>query len=266
MPAATDRIEFAPPRPPGLLRGLAFALLVHLFLVGALTWGVQWRRQSQDIAAEAELWSSIPQQAAPKEVAPPPPPPQPVVKEQPKPEPPQVTDAEIALEKQKKAAEAKKREEEIARKKEEAAKRKREEQKLALDKQKKQQQEEQKLAKLREENLQRMAGMAGASGSPSSTGPAMQSSGASPSWAGRIIARVRPNIVLTEDIAGNPVAQVEVRLAPDGTIIGRRLMKSSGSKTYDEAVLRALDKTEVLPRDIDGRVHSPVIIDFRPKG
>jgi len=58
---------------------------------------------------------------------------------------------------------------------------------------------------------------------------------------------------------------VEVRLAPDGTIVGKRLVKSSGVKSWDEAVLRALDKTEVLPRDVDGRVPSPVTIEFRPR-
>ena len=30
------------------------------------------------------------------------------------------------------------------------------------------------------------------------------------------------------------------------------------------AVLRAIDKTEVLPRDVDGRVPSSMTIDFRP--
>jgi colicin import membrane protein len=56
-----------------------------------------------------------------------------------------------------------------------------------------------------------------------------------------------------------------VRLAPDGTIIGRKLLKSSGSPLWDETVLRAIDKTEVLPRDTDGRVPSSMSIDFRPQ-
>jgi len=45
---------------------------------------------------------------------------------------------------------------------------------------------------------------------------------------------------------------------------GRRVVKASGNKEWDEAVLRALDRTEVLPRDTDGRVPSPMIIDFTP--
>ena len=35
-------------------------------------------------------------------------------------------------------------------------------------------------------------------------------------------------------------------------------------EAWDDAVLRAIDKTEVLPRDVDGRVPSSMTIDFRP--
>jgi len=30
-------------------------------------------------------------------------------------------------------------------------------------------------------------------------------------------------------------------------------------------VLRAIDKTEILPRDTDGRVPSPMQLEFRPR-
>ena len=93
----------------------------------------------------------------------------------------------------------------------------------------------------------------------------MRSSGPSASYAGRIMARIKPNIVLTDTIDGNPMATVEVRLAPDGTIVAKRLIKSSGVKSWDDAVLRAIERTEVLPRDIDGRVPPPFQIDFRPR-
>jgi colicin import membrane protein len=117
---------------------------------------------------------------------------------------------------------------------------------------------------MRRENMDRMK--KGATGSPSDSGTAARASGPSDSYAGRIQARVRPHIVFTDDVSGNPKAEVEVRMAPDGTIVSRKLVKSSGVKAWDEAVLRALDKTETLPRDIDGRVHTPLTIDFRPKG
>jgi len=127
------------------------------------------------------------------------------------------------------------------------------------------QQEAQKLDAMRKDNLNRMAALAGATGAPDAKGTALQSSGPSPGYAGRISARIKPNIVFTDDIAGNPVAEVEVRTAPDGTILSRKLIKSSGVKAWDEAVLKAIDKTEKLPPDTDGRVPGSLIIGFRPK-
>jgi colicin import membrane protein len=84
-------------------------------------------------------------------------------------------------------------------------------------------------------------------------------------YGGRVAARVKPNIVFGEEIVGNPIAEVEVRTSPDGTIVSQRIVKSSGVRSWDEAVLKAVIKTEVLPRDIDGRVPSSLIISFRPK-
>jgi colicin import membrane protein len=60
------------------------------------------------------------------------------------------------------------------------------------------------------------------------------------------------------------MAEVEVRTSPDGTIVGRKLLKSSGVAAWDDAVLKAIDKTEVLPRDVDGRVPANLVIGFRP--
>jgi colicin import membrane protein len=287
MHAAADRPEFEPPPQRGMVRAGALALLAHLLLVIALTYGLKWKNEAENVSAEAELWSTLPQEAAPQEVpTPPPPPPQPaIVRAPPLPEPPVQRDADIALEQEKKKRELAERkqaelEREREKRKKQEAERKREEErerKELLAKQaaeakkkdealkRKQEQDAKKLAQLREENMRRMQGMAG-TGAPSATGTAARSSGPSASWGGRVQARVRPNIVFTDDIAGNPKAEVEVRLAPDGTIVGKRIVKSSGVKAWDDAVLRALDKTEILPRDVDGRVPTPVVIEFKPKG
>jgi colicin import membrane protein len=313
--AVDDRLAFAPPKQPGLLRAFGLAVLAHVLLVLALMQGLHWKRETQ-IAVEAELWSAVPQQAAPREVPvpvappPPPPPPQPVVRAPVQPEPPIQRDADIALEKAKQKRELekqkqaelehereqrrkqveaqKKREDELARKKMEQqklaetkrkeeekqqkladAKRREDEKRKEDEKKRKQQEQDARLAKqreqLREENLKRSMAMAG-TGAPGSTGTAAHSAGPSASWGAKVQARVRPNIVFGDDIAGNPMARVEVRTSPDGTIVGKRLVRSSGVKAWDEAVLRALDKTESLPRDTDGRVPSPVEIDFKPKG
>lgn len=299
MHAAADRPEFAPPPAPGSLRAYVLAVLAHVLLVLALMHGLRWQREAQDAGVEAELWAAVPQQAAPKaEPAPPPPPPPPqqqqVVKAPPPPEPPAKRDADIAIEREKQKRELekqkqaelererleqrrkleaqKKREEELARRKQEQAKlaeakkRAEEEQERKARQQQQAVLDEKKREQQRQENLKRMQGMAGGTGAPSSEGTAARSAGPSATWAGRVVARVRPNIVFTDAISGNPKAEVEVRTSPDGTIVGMKLVRSSGVKAWDDAVLRALDKTEVLPRDVDGRVPSPVVIEFRPRG
>lgn len=109
MHATTDRLEFAPQPTPGLPRALALAVLAHLFLLAALTWGVHWKREAVTVTAEAELWSAVPQQAAPRLVEVPPEPPQPreppVAPTPPPPAPPQaqpkLPDADIAIEREK---------------------------------------------------------------------------------------------------------------------------------------------------------------------
>jgi len=117
---------------------------------------------------------------------------------------------------------------------------------------------------MRQENLQRMQGMAGASGGPNATGTALKSSGPSATYAGRLVGRIKPNITYPGDMVGNPRAEVEVRVAPDGTITSRRIVQSSGNKAWDDAVLRAIDKTEILPKDTDGRVPPFIVLGFRP--
>ena len=55
-----------------------------------------------------------------------------------------------------------------------------------------------------------------------------------------------------------------LRTLPDGSIVGKKLVKSSGNPAWDEAVLRAIDRTGTLPRDTDGRVPPVIVIAFRP--
>ncbi|MDD5336783.1 MAG: cell envelope integrity protein TolA [Rhodoferax sp.] len=291
MLAATDRLDFVPPPTPGALRSLALAILAHAFLVAALTWGMHWRREAVSVTAEAELWSEVPQQAAPKPIEAPPEPPAPVAEPSPPPvraEPPLPSDADIALAKEKLRL---KKEQQLEQERQRQAQLKQE--KLLLEKQRLQekrekekqaaqekkkadlekrrkealqtQQEAQKLEAQRQANIKRMTGLAGASGAATSTGTALQSSGPSASYAGRVSGRIKPNIVFVDEIAGNPIAEVDVRAAPNGTIISRKLSKSSGVKSWDDAVLKAIDKTEKLPPDVDGRVPSSLIIGFRPK-
>jgi colicin import membrane protein len=284
MPGTDDRLELAPRAEPGALRAFGFALLVHLLLAAALTWGVNWKRNDPALSFEAELWSALPQEAAPPLEAPPPPPPEPVVAPAPTPAPPPpaqaLPDADIALEREKKRkADEKKKAEALAEKTEKAEKAKKleeaktkaaaqaklEAKKLATQKEQQTKKQAAAEAKQRKENLDRMNAQLGATGAADAKGSAQKASGPSASYGGKVRAKVKPNIVFTEDIAGNPVAEVEVRTTLDGTITSQRLVKSSGNKAWDDAVIKAIIRTESLPRDVDGRVPTPMIIEFRPK-
>jgi colicin import membrane protein len=328
MSLASDRPEFTPPAAPGKLRAIGLAVLAHVILIAALTWGVSWKRESTPSQVQAELWSAMQQEAAPTLVEPaalpPPPPPAPPSEYLPKrpqaavqppkvtePPPEPVVDPQIAIEKEKKKklekkkalTEAKAKAEEKAKAKaraEEEAEAEAERQAI-LNKKKRLDAKKTEAKKLeakktadelakktaadqktkealaskaeaalksgREAQLKRMAGLAGATGGESATGAVKQSSGPSAGYSGRISARLKANIIFTgaADISGNPIAVVEVRTAPDGTIIGRTLTKSSGVKAWDDAVLRAIDKTEIIPRDIDGRVPASFPVNFGPK-
>ncbi len=283
--AALTRDALMPRRPAGMGAGLVLALLAHAVLLAALAFSVRWNTSSP-AGVEAELWAAVPQIAAPRAAAPepvpvpvevkppPPPPPAPVPKADPAP----VLDAQIAIEKAKRDEEKKRLDEE--KKREETEKRAEKEKRDAINRDQAQakeeierkkkeeaaklKQEEQKLAIAREANLKRILGQAGATGDAGSTGTAAKTAGPSAGYAGRIRARIQPNIVFGDSVSGNPMATVEVRLAPDGTINSKRLTKSSGVKAWDDAVLRAIDKTEVLPRDTDGRVPPVIEIDFKP--
>lgn len=337
MHAHNDRDQFTPPRPPARLRAITLAVLIHAVLIGALTWGVNWKTSADQPAVEAELWAAVPTQAAPRAVAPPPPPepdptpapapippppppaPPPPVRVAPPP-PPDTREADIAIEREKKRVEQEKkaREQQLEREKRERDRKEderrerleqekkerlqkdkekekerekekaQEQREKQLAEQKKAEQEKQKklaedkrkadaeakhkaeandkqLAKQREDNLRRMQGLAGATGDNNAKGDAQRSAGPSGSYGGKVSAKVKPNIVYPDAVSGNPRAEVEVRLSPDGTIVGKRLVTSSGNKAWDDAVLRALDKTESLPRDVDGRVPPSLVIGFRPQ-
>ncbi|NRF70653.1 cell envelope integrity protein TolA [Aquincola sp. S2] len=233
------------------------ALIAHAALVAMLAVGVNWRSSSPtETIVAAELWAAVPEIAAPKPVEPPPQPtPKPVEKPQPDPRiEQQQRDAQIAIEKAER--DKKRKQEEL-------------EEKLKQDKLKEEKLKEEKkrtelAAKMREQQLARLRDLAGATGpgAPTSTGTAQRDAAPSKDYGGRIKARVKPNILLTAEILGNPIAEVEVRCAPDGRIVGRRIVTPSGNPLWDETVLRAIDRTEVFPRDIDGRVPSPMLLKF----
>ena len=298
MSAQSARFEFAPPPTPGLVRAVGLAILAHGLLLAMLAAGVQWKHQAAPVTAEAELWSAIPQEAAPPlplpepEAAPLPPEPatpEPVVAPEPDPSI-AIAQEKERLEKERekqqrleKLAQDKKKQERLEEEKRLKEKQKKEKlqkdqeardkalrDKAAADKAKQQDAkaaaaDAKKLADLREQNLKRMAGLAAGAGGPNATGTAAQASGPSPGYYGRIAARIKANLVFADTVAGNTRVEVDIRLAPSGSILSVKIAQSSGSKAWDDAVVRAIEKTETLPADTDGRVPTTMQFAFRPK-
>jgi colicin import membrane protein len=310
MSLASDRPEFTPPSTTGRGRAIGLAVLAHAFLIAALTWGVSWKRETNNAPVQAELWSTTVQQAAPAlveptppqiepkpepepKVEPPPPPPKAVKVAEPEPEP--TIDPQIAIEKakkeEKKKLEKKKAIEAKALAKQQAEEEAEEEARLeALDKKKRALEAKKLEAKKaadakktadakaaandakyeaslkasREANLKRIAGIAGASGGETAVGTAKQSTGPSAGYGAKVNAAIYPKIAFSGDQSTDPEAEIEIKCAPDGTILSRRLIKSSGNKAWDKAALDAVDKAEVLPKDIDGRAPASIIIGIHP--
>lgn len=268
--------------------GLGLAVAAHALLALGLAFSVSWKLTQEEPAVEAELWSEIPR-GAPPVVAPPPPkvepqpepvvPPPPKVVDRAEPEP--VKKPDIVTERTPKKEDKPRKQpketfdtsppkpvkkplepvkddkaEKLA--KEKAAKaEKAEKERLARETKAAAEREAQRKANLAK--MMNELGGTGGAGVPSAV-----SAGPSAAYAGRIKARIKPNIVFTEQVNGNPLAKVEVRCAPDGRIIARRLTSSSGVAAWDEAVLRAVDRTEVLPADERGKVPSVLLLEFRP--
>jgi colicin import membrane protein len=253
------------------------ALAVHALLLLALNWGTLWSQQPQDMSVEAELWSAIPQPVAPQSERPPEPDVPPSPEPEPQPEPPSpvappvkptevpkpVVDPQIAIDKlKKKQAEEKQQQVQEDKK----AKRKAEQEEEA-----KRQAQEKKEAEARHQAaVKRLQSMAGSAGTSVDTGVAPKASGPSASYIGRLRAKVKPNITfpdnLLQNVVGNPTAEVEVTCSPSGKIEDVNLLKPSGNKAWDDAVVNGLYKTAMLPRDVDGSVPTRLVFSFRPRG
>ena len=250
------RPDDRPPREEDWSTGVTISIIAHASLIGALVWGLHWRSSPEEVVSSAELWSAVPEAAAPPPVEAPPPPP--VVETPPPPavetpKPPDIVTEKIEEKKKppkptpppppppkpvppKPAPPPPPPKDKLDAK---------------------------ALQKLHDDNVKRMMGQMDAP--VNATGTAAHDSGPSPSYAGRIIARLRPKLVLTDSIPGNPAVEVEIRCAPDGTIIGRKITRTSGSKAWDDAVIRAIDSAGTLPRDTNGKALDTIPIIWRPQ-
>ena len=228
-------MQFTLRQDPGLTWSAVLAVLVHLFFLSVLVFGVRWQTKQPDSIA-VELWTQLPpmEQAAPVQVEPAPAPaPAPALKVEPAPKPEPVAKAEpkpvkpdIAVEKTPpKKPEPKKVEPKIDQQKLMREQLARETEQVSREREK-------------QEITQQLAREAAAA-----QGRAVAD------YVGRIRGKIRGNIVLPPDIpAGNPEAIFEVVQLPTGEVLNARLRKSSGHKPYDDAVERAILKASPLPK------------------
>lgn len=246
-------VPYSIPRESGALPAILLAIAVHMALFAFLWFGIRWQNDVP-VAMEAEVWDITPSEAAP----PPRPEPEPVaVKEAPKPveqpveKPIQKPDIALEQEKKRKELEQKQHEQEEQQKKADAEARKKQELR-----------DEALREKARKEAMSRMLAQAGAGNAAKSQGPR-----GDPDYMARIVAKIRSNTYFPTppDLAGNPTVEYELGLLPDGSLMGVRLIKSSGLPGFDEAVRRGIQNSEPFPADKSGVVPRDLIVVYQLK-
>lgn len=248
---------------PGRALSILLAAAMHAVLLLVLIFGVRWQNRPPE-AVQVELWNP-PAEAPPveepkpvpkvepapppvivkpepvvpkpeiveKKAPPPPPKPKPVAKTEPKVEPKPVPKPVAKADTLKpRVDESKRFQEELAR----------EQTSLAIDR------ERQHIRDL-------LAKDAVAASSKSKA-----------DWVDKIRAKIRGNILVPQDIQGNPEAHFVVVQLPTGEVLSRKLVKSSGHRAYDEAVERAILKSSPLPKpDKPELFERELRLTFRPR-
>ena len=236
-------------------RAFTFSLFAHLGLLAFLVIGISWNN-STPAGIEVELWDST--QAVET-------PPAPELKTELKEEA-----ADIAVKKKKVEKETPKKEKEVVKEPPKPAKvvPPKEEPKKAEPPKKVEPPKPAALTpaqikanaeadKRREANIASLRVMAAKDGGTGgSVGSGVGGGGnAPPGWSDKVIKKVRANITFNADsFKGNRQTIVQVRLAPDGAILSRTMTTSSGDNAWDQAVLSAIDATQSLPKDDDGKL------------
>lgn len=219
---------------PGQVRAVILAVVVHVLFFGFIVVGVSW--QSRPSApVEAELWDKLPPVAAKPPPEPEPPKPEPPKPEPPKPEPPK-PDPEIALKAEREKREREKQKQDEARKREEleAAKKKREQEEAAKKKR------EDEKRRREEEAAKREAEKARAAAEDARQKVFNE-------FVNRIRAKIRSRANVPDTVTGKPSVQIQIRILPGGDVLDIRVLRSSGNRTYDTAIERAIRSAQPLP-------------------
>jgi TolA protein len=77
--------------------------------------------------------------------------------------------------------------------------------------------------------------------------------------------QVRPNIIWSGDTQGLETV-VAVHCAPTGTLLSATITRSSGNTQWDNAALKAVQRSDPMPPDADGKTPAKFDITMRPAG
>ncbi|MCC8401318.1 cell envelope integrity protein TolA [Paraburkholderia sp. MMS20-SJTN17] len=116
--------------------------------------------------------------------------------------------------------------------------------------------------------MQGMAGPAGSSGNglgKTGTGSGSGGTAASPGYADKVRRVVRPNISWGGETEGLETV-IAVRCAPSGTLLSASVSRSSGNDAWDAAALRAVQRSNPMPQDVNGKTPESFYITLRPAG
>ncbi|HZZ06735.1 cell envelope integrity protein TolA [Paraburkholderia sp.] len=125
--------------------------------------------------------------------------------------------------------------------------------------------------KLDAERRARLAQMQGSAGESSSgnglaksgTGSGSGGTATSPGYADKVRRVVRPNISWGGETEGLETV-ISVRCSPTGTLLDAQISRSSGNQAWDDAALRAVQRSNPMPQDIDGKTPTSFKITLRP--
>lgn len=227
---------------------LVLSATVHLLLVGALFFGVQWRSQSTSV--EVEVWRSV---AAPAQVVKPEPlpePPKPEPKPEPKPTPkvetPPPLKPDIAVkDKEKPKKEEPKKPDTKPEQKKPDPKREEPDWKKALEQEQKQLQQQ----KVTQDQIARATNEANLMANLKAEQASAARNRGLADYASKIRGKIKGNMNITGlSIQGNPEAVFKVTQLPSGEVLSVKLSKSSGNRPLDEAIERAILKSSPLPK------------------
>jgi colicin import membrane protein len=267
---------------PIAVKAGALALLMHVLFFVLLLVSFSWKHVQPPLAAQVELWDSLPQ---PKAETPPPPeikpepkpePPPPEIKPEPKPEPPPEPKAEIQVKPKPPKPEVKKPPKEEPKKPDPALKKQEEEKKRKeeLEQLKKAMlndlpEQHDEMADTKKLNDAKAAANAKAAADAKRAADMLAaSSGVVDEYKAKIVAKIKRYVNKEVCGTGKPELLFAIALLPSGEVSGTpRLLKSSGIAACDQAVERAILQAQPLPLPPQGDLLSQfrdLNLKFRP--